>query len=230
MQTKISKYSVKYFNEKEFHTLKREIFTNNCYYFPTENRNPLIIDVGAYIGISILYFKHIYPNCKIIAFEPNPTAFKKLEENIFENDIKNVELHNTGISYKTNKKEMYIDDSNMNRYSVASFRKNGWNREVESKKIEVKTEKLDKYMDRPIELLKLDVEGSEWDILSNISSHFTNIRNIIFEYHPIENQNIEKFINLLKKQYDIKIFKDGKEIGYRIPNNELLTIKAIYKD
>jgi FkbM family methyltransferase len=230
MQTKISKYSIKYFNEKEFHTLKREIFTNNCYYFQTENQNPLIFDVGAYIGISILYFKHIYPNCKIIAFEPNPKAFKKLEENIFKNDIKDTKIYNTAISYQNNEKDLYIDNTNMDRYSVASFRKDGWNREVKSKKIEVKTEKLNKYMDRPIDLLKLDVEGSEWNILSNISSNFINIRNIIFEYHPVENQNLEKFINLLKKQYNIHIFKDGKEIRHRIPNNKLLTIKAIYKD
>ncbi len=228
MQSKISKYSVKYFNKKEFHSLKKEIFTNNCYYFETENSKPLIIDVGAYIGISTLYFKHIYPNSKVVAFEPTLLAFNKLKENMFDNDVRNIELHNSAISYK-NERSMFIDNTDMNRYSVASFIKNGWNRKVKSKQIGVKTEKLDKYIKAPVDLLKLDVEGSEWDILSNIVPYFKDIKNIILEYHPTKNHNIDKFVNLLQKDYKVKIFKDGKEIKRKIPKNKLLTVKAIYK-
>jgi FkbM family methyltransferase len=229
MQTKLSKYTIDYFNEQEFHLLKNEIFTNNCYYFETNNPEPVIIDIGAYIGLSILYFKKLYPNSTVIAFEPNPKSFKKLEENIFNNDIKKVDIFNSAIWIKDGYKEMYVDNTNMNRFSVASFNKDGWNKEVKSKKIRVKTEKIDKYISQSVDLLKLDVEGSEQRILKSILPYFNNIKNIIIEYHPTDDQNIEKIIKILDKNYKIIVSEDGKEIKKNIPKNKLLTIKATYK-
>jgi FkbM family methyltransferase len=229
MQSKISKYTVTYFNEQEFHSLKREIFTNNSYYFESTNPNPLILDIGAYIGLSIIYFKQLYPNSQIIAFEPNSVAFKILEENIFNNNLKDIELHNTAIHKKDGFKEMYIDNTGMDRYSVASFNKDAWNREVQSDKIEVKIERLHKYLNKDIDLLKLDVEGSEQAILKDIAKYFNRIKNIILEYHPTPNQNIDNILKLLNKKYDIEIFEEGKQINKNIPNDKLLTVKATYK-
>lgn len=229
MQGKISKYRVSYFNKQEFHVLKKEIFTNDCYYFESKNSKPTIIDVGSYIGLSILYFKTIYPNCKIIAFEPIPESFKKLEENIYNNDIQNVELHNSAIWDVEGKKEIYLDTTGMERFSVASFVKDAWNREVPTAGIEVKTEMLCKYLNKDVDLLKLDVEGSEEKILKSITAYFKNIRNIIVEYHPTESQNIDKTLNILRKNYDVEVLYEAKAIKKKIPKDKLLTIKATYK-
>ena len=230
MQSKISKYTVSYFNEEEFHSLKREIFTKDSYYFESDNPEPLIIDIGAYIGISVLYFKHIYPNSRIVAFEPNPTAVEKLKENIFQNSIEGVEIHNSAILDTEGYKNIYIDDTGMDRYSVASFDKDAWNREVVSSKLRVKTEKLDKDVQEGVDLIKIDAEGSEQRILKSIRGSFNNIKNIILEYHPTDNQSIDTVLSLLKKQYSIKILYEGKEIKKNIPKDKLLTIRAICKD
>ena len=229
MQSKISKYSVNYFNEEEFHSLKREIFTNDCYYFQSNTPKPMIIDVGSYIGLSILYFKKLYPDSRIIAFEPNPIAFNMLKENLFINNINDVELHNTAIMDKMSEKDLYIDDTDMDRFSVASFSKNAWNKKVVSRKIKVKTEKLDKYLKSEVDMLKLDVEGSEQAVLGSIKKYFNSIKNIVLEYHPIENQNLDKVIDLLHKQYNLEILYEGKTLKRNIPKNKLLTIKATYK-
>lgn len=226
MQSKISKYTVSYFNEEEFHSLKREIFTNDSYFFESSNPKPLIIDVGAYVGVSVLYFKHIYPNCRIVAFEPNPLAYEKLEENIFINELDDVETHESAIWIKDGKNEMFIDNTGQDRYSVASFEKDAWNREVVSKKLRVNTEMLNKYLKEEVNCLKLDVEGSEQAILKSIKSHFSNIKNIILEYHPTENQSIEKIVDMLKKDYEIEILHEGKSIEKKIPKDKLLTVKA----
>jgi FkbM family methyltransferase len=230
MQSKISKYTVNYFNEEEFHYLKREIFTNDCYYFNTDKEEPLIIDVGAYIGLSVLYFKKLYPNSKIIAFEPNPLAFKTLKENMFINNIENVKLYQTAILNKDGEKELYIDNTDLERYSVASFNKDAWNSEVVSKKVRVKTQKLNKYLNEEIDMLKLDVEGSEQVILNSIKDHFSNIKNIILEYHPTPNQDLDKIVDILSKNYELEIYYEGKLLKRNIPKDNLLTIKAIYKD
>jgi FkbM family methyltransferase len=229
MQSKIGKYTINYFNEEEFHSIKREIFTNDSYYFETDNPTPDIIDVGSYVGISVLYFKTLYPNSNITCFEPNPIAFDLLKENMLINNLENINLHKSAIWVKNGIKDLYIDKTDLERFSVGSFRKNCWNESVPTQKIEVKTEILDKYMDKPVDLLKLDVEGSEQTILNSIKEYFKNIKHIILEYHPTKDQSINKILNMLSKSYDIQIYDDGKLLKRGFPRDRLLTIKAIYK-
>jgi FkbM family methyltransferase len=62
----------------------------HTYYFETDNPLPFIIDAGAQIGMSTLYFKKQYPGAEIVAIEPNTINFKLLEENIWENQLDNV--------------------------------------------------------------------------------------------------------------------------------------------
>jgi FkbM family methyltransferase len=229
MQSKISKYSVEYFNQAEFHSLKREIFTNDSYYFETKSPSPTIIDVGAYIGLSVLYFKKLYPSSKILGFEPYPRSVEILKRNIFNNSIKNVEIHESAIWIKNGARDLYVDNTGMERFSVASFDKDSWNRSVKSNRVRVKTERLNQYLDREINLLKLDVEGTEQQILKNIKGYLDNVENIILEYHPTENQNLDQILKILQKKYDIKIFEEGKDVTKKAPNDRLLTIKAIDK-
>ena len=40
--------------------------------------SPLILDVGAYTGTSAIRFRHIFPNCRLMCFEPNPAARQEL--------------------------------------------------------------------------------------------------------------------------------------------------------
>jgi FkbM family methyltransferase len=43
---------------------------------------PVIIDCGGNIGLSVLYFKYLFPNSVITVFEPSPPVFEILKENI----------------------------------------------------------------------------------------------------------------------------------------------------
>src|SRR5688572_20822569 len=49
-----------------------EIFKREIYRFTTVNNAPKIIDCGANIGLSVIYFKRLYPAAKIVAFEADP--------------------------------------------------------------------------------------------------------------------------------------------------------------
>lgn len=55
-----------------------EIFTSNEYYFKPSCKQAFIIDCGAHIGMSVLYFKKMFPDSKIMAFEANPHNFELL--------------------------------------------------------------------------------------------------------------------------------------------------------
>jgi hypothetical protein len=46
-----------------------------------KGRTPLIVDLGANIGASALYFNHVWPGSEIAAVEPSPENFLLLAEN-----------------------------------------------------------------------------------------------------------------------------------------------------
>lgn len=93
-------FTMDYFELKDLLYLFDDIFVRQPYYFVTEKPDPLIVDCGSNIGTSILYFKKLYPEARIIAFEPFEEAFEKLRENVESNKLKNVRLHNVALSSK----------------------------------------------------------------------------------------------------------------------------------
>jgi len=77
-----------------------EIFDKGIYRFTpsSDTGTKLIIDCGANIGLSVLFFARHYPTHKIIAFEPDPFIFDILKRNIKLFELKNIIL---------NKKELW---------------------------------------------------------------------------------------------------------------------------
>lgn len=213
--TNIGKYKITYNNSKEFHTLKSEIFSEECYSIDIKNKtNPYIIDVGAYIGLSIIYFKNIYPNSNILAFEPNPYAREILEENIFNNNIRDIEILPYAVDINEGKRSFYIDSSRDKWHSTGGFLENSWNNSYRNEeKITVETKRLSKYLNKHVDLLKIDVEGSEEKILKEIQRYLENVDSIIMEYHPIKKKNLKKILTILQsKNFSVSFFKDGREI------------------
>src|SRR6266536_970073 len=66
-------------------------------FFQAQNDHPTILDCGSY-GMSVLFFKTLYPGARIIGFEPDPLTFKILSQNVAQNDLKDVELHQCALS------------------------------------------------------------------------------------------------------------------------------------
>ena len=55
-----------------FYAGYREIFIQELYRFETSNPAPVIIDCGANCGLSVVYFKQLFPAAKIVAVEADP--------------------------------------------------------------------------------------------------------------------------------------------------------------
>ena len=66
-----NKYLIEFTDPKAFMYSVKELFIDEIYKFNPENNTPYIIDCGAYIGTSVLFFKDNYPDAKILAFEPD---------------------------------------------------------------------------------------------------------------------------------------------------------------
>src|SRR5690606_9860791 len=119
-----------------------EIFVANEYSFQSPSSNPVIIDCGANIGVSVLYFKKTVPNCKIIAFEPNPYAYKLLKENIKQNKISGIETHESALYDHESIISFFI------RKDVGTPSASVRNDRGGETQIEVKTEKLSSYLSK----------------------------------------------------------------------------------
>jgi len=224
-ETKLGKFSVVFPNSKEYYCIKKEIWGEDIYFFETGNDSPLIVDIGSHIGISVLYFKTIHPNSKILAFEPNPVSFEFLQENILRNNLKDITAVNKAIWTKNGTKSLYIDNTINEWNSNSSFLEKSWTGKEQTKKVEVETTTLEEYTFKDIDILKIDTEGSELAILKANKHLLKNIKNIAIEYHPIKNSKPDDILNILKKYFNIETYFEGKH-QKRIKSNKLLTIKG----
>ncbi|NJM78804.1 MAG: FkbM family methyltransferase [Flavobacterium sp.] len=59
-----------------------------------------MLDIGANIGLSILFFKELYPKAELIAFEADPKIFGYLENNVHGNGYEDVTLINKAVWYE----------------------------------------------------------------------------------------------------------------------------------
>lgn len=228
--TKLCKFTVTYPNRNEFHTLKREIWGQDCYSFETKDNLPTIIDIGSHIGISVLYFKAIYPDSKIFAFEPNPRNIEILRENILLNGLQNIDIIPKAVCNENGTKPFYIDSSNSNWDSNSSLIEGSWNSKEKTEKITVECTKLDTYLENAkVNCLKIDTEGSELDIVKSIKRYLDNIENLFIEYHPRKGKSIKEILSILTNQFDIEIYSEGKRLKKEI-DGKLILIKGVNKN
>ncbi|MCK5605254.1 FkbM family methyltransferase, partial [Candidatus Pacearchaeota archaeon] len=110
----------------------KEIFLDECYKFnlPSIRKGITIYDCGANIGTSCLYFKLLYPNARIIAFEADPEIAEICEANLNRNKISDIQvvpkavwIDNNGVEFSmTGADQGSIYGNNRHKSRVASVR------------------------------------------------------------------------------------------------------------
>src|SRR5690242_10249467 len=68
----VAGFSMRYLEAEWMRYLYREVFAEREYWFATDSPRPVILDCGSNIGMAILFFKSLYPEAEIFAFEPAP--------------------------------------------------------------------------------------------------------------------------------------------------------------
>jgi FkbM family methyltransferase len=182
-----------------------EIFVNESYRWVSDEKSPLILDVGANIGLSCLYFKSKYPEARIICFEPDPTSFEFLCMNIQMNQLKNVRAIRAAISDHQGFANFYgqVDENHTDARGNSLIESWGMQRHS-SQKILVQTFSLRDFLSEKVSLLKLDVEGAEELILQDIKNDMKKIENIYLEFHASDSvreiNDLERTLELLRSQ------------------------------
>lgn len=172
-------------------------------------KQPVIVDLGGHIGTFSIFIAKVLKNrCKIYAFEPNKDNYLMFLRNIKLNKISFVYLKNIAISDYVGKGYLKTEEMNTDAYYLDQSGKK-FNCIVSTLPKELKMKKVKK-----IDLLKIDIEGAEYNILLHKDSFnyiLKNVHYIFMEYH-----NINKYKNysLIKKKFrkNFKIINERRNI------------------
>lgn len=163
-----------------------EVFLDNCYVryidLPPE---PVVVDIGGYIGDFALYAAKRLNARRVVVCEPSPRNWVLLERNVASNHYKDRIL--TVNKAVTDGGDVFMDVDAPDRVQamVSAFGADQSGR----KRIPGITLKsvLDEHGIDTVDLLKIDCEGGEYSILSSTPANvFRRIRRIVFEYHEID--------------------------------------------
>ena len=138
-----------------------------------------VVDIGGHIGVfTILAAKYAE---RVFVYEPCPENYSLLKENIEVNNCNNVIPYQYAVAKEDGVQKFYLSEMNTGSHSLNSFQ-NG------SKFLKVKTTTLKEIFELnridKISFLKMDCEGCEYEVLSNLpKEYFNRIDEIALEYH-----------------------------------------------
>lgn len=183
----------------------------------------IFFDIGFHKGETSILVNQYFSVTKIHAFEPNPNVV-----NIFnKSNFKNLILVNKGVGRKNCKKSFFINNfSPINSFYKADpqsthtvlkkrILKSLYSEDINCKQTEVDIITLKDYCMKNninlIDILKIDTEGSEYDVIVGLGKNIRNVRCILFEHHYdkslIKNYKFSDINKLLSKNGFKKVFK-----------------------
>jgi FkbM family methyltransferase len=179
-----------------FRFMFKEIFKQEIYKFRSQNRKPFIIDAGANIGLSLIYFKSIYPESEIIAFEPDNSIFNYLQKNISQFNYKDVQLIKKGLWDKETL--LAFNSEGADGGSIIHAKSNN---NIELSNSEISVVSLNTYLTKSVDFLKMDIEGTELKVLKDIEKNLNLVQRIFVEYHSFigEEQCLSDILEILKR-------------------------------
>lgn len=157
-----------------------------------------IVDLGANVGeVSNILYENIKSIENFYLFEPQIDNYNFIISKFKDNN--KFKIFNYGIYYSSEKINLYKSKDNVGGHSI---------HELENSVIEnANFDKLENFNINNIDFIKIDVEGSEYNIIEN-SNFLKTIPYIDLEIHPLGLKEVNYFDKLERKNYMInKYFK-----------------------
>jgi FkbM family methyltransferase len=176
----VGRFDVAGFSSASLAYLHREIFVELQYYFRAARRDPFIVDGGSNIGMSVLFFKALYPDARIVAFEPARPAHDVLVRNVEANGLRDVDVHHAALGREEGEVPLYEDPGD-----PATFRMSVRPERLRGTATNVPQRRLSSFLPDTVDLLKLDVEGAEDDVFAELeaSGALSRVEQVVVEYH-----------------------------------------------
>lgn len=195
MNTGIAEYqkdgrrlAVQYLDRDGVQDILREVFVDDCYHIEELAKSGYavrtVIDIGAHMGFFAALIHHFWPESNVICVEPQSDLHPILNgpNKAIAAAVRHDGKSELLVSPKTGGSMVYDPTVNIftdipDWYKAEHVRSLTYLQLLGESGLERNT---------TIDLLKLDCEGSEFDILTNIpTAQRANIRRIVGEYHHI---------------------------------------------
>ena len=172
-------------------------------------KGKVVVDIGAYIGDSAIYFA-LRGAKRVIAIEPHPEAFREMIENIRLNNLEGIIIPvNAGLASRPG--EICIENVDVKRAAVIYHKPGGCGTLVPAITL---ADVIEGYAINYSAILKMDCEGCEYDVMLNDYKHISIFKELLFEYHAyVIGIPVLKLLKKLAKDYDCNVIKRGKGFG-----------------
>lgn len=166
-------WTLEYVAPRAFAYTLRLLFGSRIYDVAPLSAPARVIDGGGWLGLSVLRFRQLFPDAHITVFEPDPEIFRLMCRNIERNGLRDVETVQAALSHEDGLQTFTATGSDSGSL-VANARGSA---------VTVPARRLSPYVDEPVSLLKLNVEGAEADVIAELGDRLASVDQVLIEYH-----------------------------------------------
>lgn len=191
-QTSLLGTPLSFLNSTAFQAECTDILFEQRYRFATTKNRPRIIDCSAGTGLLALYYKAIYPNAQIVAFESDPEKFGILNENCRAFGILGIELIG-GVPTGARNADRVGDDDTADDVTAEL--------PPDSFTVVKRNARLSKYLVNEVDLLRLEVVDGDIATLCDCADQLSNVRRIVLRYRatPGSPTSLDQVLAILQK-------------------------------
>lgn len=175
-EVKINHYNFLIPDTASFLSAYKEIFLERIYEFSAKTDSPKILDLGANIGLSVLFFKDLYPNSEITALEADTKIFSYLKKNIDSTGYEGIKLINQAVWYENTILSFMSEGADAGQIVSET---NESNNKIDVKAIDI-SELLQK---NQFDFIKMDIEGAEEFVVPRCKGLLDSVQHFFIEYH-----------------------------------------------
>ena len=157
-----------------------DIFVKRTLAFTSASPAPRILDCGANIGLATLFFRRLYPEARITAFEADPALFAILERNLRANGAGDVDVRHAAVWTSAGSLTFHCEGSDSGMIGELPGA-------VDAPAAVVPSVRLRDILDAgPVDLLKLDIEGAEDPVLADCEPALDQVKAILMDLHEFD--------------------------------------------
>jgi FkbM family methyltransferase len=147
-----------------------------------------VIDAGANVGIFVLKVKTLNPDCRLTCFEPVPSTRNILIINVLKNNLSDVLIYPFALSGDNGSIEI-SDGADCGANS--KFINEG------ERVVNVEARKLSDFITEDVDLLKIDIEGGEYDVFKDLcdTGKIKSIKRIVCEVHYTNKMDFPRLLS-----------------------------------
>ena len=157
-----------------------DIFVLQSLRFQAKGVKPRILDCGANVGLASLYFKRLYPEARITAFESDPEIAAMCGRNLRENGAADVEVQAVAV---------WVQEGTVRfrQEGADSGAIDGVSTVIDAGIVEVPARRLRDVIARErVDLLKLDIEGAEHAVLPDCADALAQVDAMLIDVHEFD--------------------------------------------